>query len=95
VKTLTSISDVTSADQPAGGPNTNTSDWYPIETVLRHERTKVQDMYLVKWKGQDSTSWIVRKDLSEATLRLFLATRRHRYRRSRSSSSFQTTHSRR
>ena len=67
-----------SQSQPAAA-----DDWYEIERLLRHKRTKGVDYYLVKWKSSDPDSWEPRVNISDFALQQFYAAQRPKKRRRR------------
>jgi O-acetyl-ADP-ribose deacetylase (regulator of RNase III) len=73
-----------SSSPPAQLPGSS-SNWYPIEAILKHKRSRNQTLYLVKWKDTDKTSWVKRRDLTDAAIQAYYAskpqTRRRRRRR--------------
>jgi hypothetical protein len=80
----------THAQQEAMQPNSQTTQqepsgtqWHPIKSILRHQKRKGKDWYLVQWKQNDEKSWVKRQDVSEAALRQFNATHKPTKRRRR------------
>ena len=67
-----------SQSQPAAA-----DDWYEIERLLRHKRTKGVDYYLVKWKSSDPDSWEPRVNITDFALQQFYAAQRPKKRRRR------------
>lgn len=65
-------------------PTTGKNDeWLAIEEILRHQKRRSKDFYLVKWKDTAVPSWVERKDVSEGALQHFYANRKKRKRRRR------------
>jgi hypothetical protein len=58
--------------------------WYEIDAVLKRRKTKGGYLFLVKWKGSDQTSWVPRRDLTDAAIAQYISEhpprRRHRKR---------------
>ena len=54
-----------------------TGDWYAVEQRMYKGRRQ----YFVRWKQTEDTDWIERKDLTDAAVSHFLATRKRRRRR--------------
>jgi hypothetical protein len=83
----TNTTDVSSTTQVANGsdsnPNTTDSQWYAIDDILRQRKRKGKTEFLVKWAGTDETTWVERKNLSEAALQYFYSNRPNRKRRRR------------
>jgi transposase InsO family protein len=57
------------------------STWHEIESVLQRRKQGSRELFLVKWKGTDETSWVKRQDLSPAALQQFIITHPRRRRR--------------
>jgi hypothetical protein len=55
-------------------PSNDQSDWYAILGILKHQKLKGKDWYLVSWQGSDKTSWVKREDVSEVAIEEFNAT---------------------
>jgi hypothetical protein len=62
--TQTKVDDTT---QSKSTPSSN-DQWYKIDAVLKRRKKKDGDLYLVKWKGSNKTSWVPRRDLSDAAI---------------------------
>jgi transposase InsO family protein len=75
--------DKRAVDSPPQATNSQTSDWYEIETVLKRRRLKGGDEFLVKWKNYEQKDWIKRKDLTAAALEEFFRRQPPRKRRVR------------
>jgi O-acetyl-ADP-ribose deacetylase (regulator of RNase III)/transposase InsO family protein len=64
------------------GPlSTTNTGWFEIEKVLRSNRRNGKTLYLVKWRDSPDTSWVERKDLTDAAFQSFKATHPRRRRR--------------
>ena len=57
------------------------SEWYAISGILKHQKRKGKDWYLVSWQGSDETSWVKRDDVSEVAIQQFNATKQPRKRK--------------
>ena len=55
--------------------------WHPVKTILRHQKRKGKDWYLVQWQENDEKSWVKRQDVSEAALKQFYDMHKPRKRR--------------
>jgi transposase InsO family protein len=49
------------------------TQWHAIKEVLKRRKIRNKVMYLVRWEEDDSTSWVPRKDLTDAAIQSFLA----------------------
>jgi hypothetical protein len=62
-----------------------TNDWFTIRRILKAQRRKGKDFYLVEWDTDPvSTSWVEGKDVTEYALQAYFASfpqRRKRRRR--------------
>jgi hypothetical protein len=47
--------------------------WYEIDAVLKRRKKKDGDLFLVKWKGSNETSWVRRRDLSDAAIAQYIS----------------------
>jgi O-acetyl-ADP-ribose deacetylase (regulator of RNase III) len=57
--------------------------WYEIDAVLKRRKKKDGDLFLVKWKGSNETSWVPRRDLTDAAIAQYISEhprRRHKRR---------------
>ena len=61
--------------------NNYTNTWHTVKEVLRRRRHKGRMQYLVRWAETDGTDWVDRRDLSDAALQHFVATRKRRKRK--------------
>ena len=50
------------------------ADWYEIDAVLKRRKQNNRDLFLVKWKGTEETSWVKRSDLSPAAIQQYIKT---------------------
>jgi hypothetical protein len=62
-------------------PNKPTTEWHEIDCVLKRQKKKGGDMFLVRWKATKEETWVKRKDLSPAALQQFYASKPRRRRR--------------
>jgi O-acetyl-ADP-ribose deacetylase (regulator of RNase III)/transposase InsO family protein len=62
---------------------TSGTQWYPIKSILKHQKRRNKHWYLVQWEGTDEKSWVERQDVSEAALKQFDATHKPTKRRRR------------
>jgi hypothetical protein len=62
-------------------PNKPTTEWHEIDCVLKWQKKKGGDMFLVRWKATKEETWVKRKDLSPAALQQFYANKPRRRRR--------------
>ena len=53
-------------------------DWHTIERILRHRKRKGGDEYLVKWEETGTTSWVKRRDVTDAALQEYYNSRKQR-----------------
>ena len=61
-----------------------TNDWYTIRRILKQQRRKGKDFYLVEWDTDPvSTSWVEGKDVTDYALQTFFASRPQRRKRRR------------
>jgi hypothetical protein len=67
----------TTQQEPSG------TQWHPIKSILRHQKRKGKDWYLVHWEENDEKSWVKRQDVSEAALKQFNDTHKQTKRRRR------------
>ena len=71
-------------DLPISGNNAGDNsqgDWHTIERILRHRRRKGGDEFLVKWEETGTTSWVKRRDVTDAALQEYYKNRKQRKRR--------------
>jgi O-acetyl-ADP-ribose deacetylase (regulator of RNase III)/transposase InsO family protein len=57
--------------------------WYEIDAVLKRRKTKDGDLFLVKWKGSSETSWVPRRDLTDAAIAQYISEHPRRRRKRR------------
>jgi O-acetyl-ADP-ribose deacetylase (regulator of RNase III) len=69
--------------EPVEGVSTESSAdiWYAVKRLVRHQRKKGKDLYLVEWEDYPGQTWIERACITDAALQAFYATRRRRKRR--------------
>ena len=61
-----------------------TNDWYTIRRILKEQRRKGKDFYLVEWETDPvSTSWVEGKDVTDYALQTFFSSRPQRRKRRR------------
>jgi hypothetical protein len=76
------LGDESENQQPSTGTEVNKqSEWFEIDRVLRQRKNKSRMQYLVKWKGNETNTWVDRKNLSDAALQHFLMHRKQRKRK--------------
>jgi O-acetyl-ADP-ribose deacetylase (regulator of RNase III) len=61
-------------------PSSN-DQWYEIDAVLKRRKRRDGDLYLVKWKGTDETSWVPRRDITDAAIAQYISDHQRRHRR--------------
>jgi O-acetyl-ADP-ribose deacetylase (regulator of RNase III) len=59
------------------------SEWFPIKSILSHQKRKGKDWYLVQWDGTEEKSWVKKQDVSETALQQFHETHAQHKRRRR------------
>jgi hypothetical protein len=40
------------------------AEWFPIKSILSHQKRKGKDWYLVQWDGTEEKSWVTNGDMS-------------------------------
>jgi O-acetyl-ADP-ribose deacetylase (regulator of RNase III) len=64
-------------------PQQQQSEWFPIKSILSHQKRKGKDWYLVQWDGTEEKSWVKKQDVSETALQQFHETHAQHKRRRR------------
>jgi O-acetyl-ADP-ribose deacetylase (regulator of RNase III) len=52
------------------------SEWFPIEKLLKMQMRKGKDFFLVHWESEDSPSWEPRQNVTDEAVREFFAEQR-------------------
>jgi hypothetical protein len=82
--TLQPIPDAATAEpETEAQPQQQQSEWFPIKSILSHQKRKGKDWYLVQWEGTEEKSWVKKQDVSEAALQQFYAIHTQHTRRRR------------
>jgi O-acetyl-ADP-ribose deacetylase (regulator of RNase III) len=66
--------------QQTSTPSSN-DQWYEIDAVLKRRKRRDGDLYLVKWKGTNETTWVPRRDITVAAIAQYISEHPRRHRR--------------